>query len=128
MNGSSSIATLNQLTFESAESILLDQSTLPTLNYKLISGPFEKLKNTRLKMTNSLVMAQLNINSLRKKFNLLVEMQRNNVDIMLIFETETDFQFFTAQFPQKVIQFIGQIEMLTVESYSMSVRAYHQHY
>ena len=78
---------------------MLDQSTFSTLNYKLISGPFEKLKNTRLKMTNSLVMAQLNINSLRKKFNLLVEMQRNNVDIMLIFETETDFQFFTAQFP-----------------------------
>ena len=50
-------------------------------------------------MTNSLVMAQLNINSLRKKFNLLVEMQRNNLDIMLIFETETDFQFFTAQVP-----------------------------
>ena len=50
-------------------------------------------------MTNSLVMAQLNINSRRKKFNLLVEMQRNNLDIMLIFETETDFQFFTAQFP-----------------------------
>ena len=49
-------------------------------------------------MANRLVMAQLNINSLRNKFNLLVQMQRNNLDIMLIPETETDFQFFTAQF------------------------------
>ena len=70
-------------------------------------------------MANRLVMAQLNINSLRNKFNLLVQMQRKNLDIMLIPETETDFQFFTAQFPQKAIQFKGQIEMLTVESYSL---------
>ena len=64
-----------------------------------MSGLFEKLKNTRFNMANRLVMAQLNINSLRNKFNLLVQMQRNNLDIMLIPETETDFQFFTAQFP-----------------------------
>ena len=64
-----------------------------------MSGLFEKLKNTRFNMANRLVMAQLNINSLRNKFNLLVQMQRKNLDIMLIPETETDFQFFTAQFP-----------------------------
>ena len=45
---SNSIETLNELTFESEESILLDQSTLSTLNYQLISDPFGKLKNTRI--------------------------------------------------------------------------------
>ena len=39
-----SIQTLNEVTFESEESILLDQSSLPTLNYEPISDPFEKLK------------------------------------------------------------------------------------
>ena len=39
-----SIETLNEVTFESEESILLDQSSLPTLNYEPISDPFEKLK------------------------------------------------------------------------------------
>ena len=41
---SNSIETLNEVTFESEESILLDQSSLPTLNYEPISDPFEKLK------------------------------------------------------------------------------------
>ena len=45
---SNSIETLNELTFESEESILLDQSTLSTLNYQSISDPFGKLKNTRI--------------------------------------------------------------------------------
>ena len=43
-----SIETLNEVTFESEESILLDQSNLSTLNYESILDPFEKLKNTRL--------------------------------------------------------------------------------
>ena len=62
---SNSIETLNEVTFESEKSILLDQSTLSTLEYEPISDPFEKLKNTRLKNPNRLIIAQLHINSLR---------------------------------------------------------------
>ena len=68
---STSIKTLNEVIFESEESILLDQSTLSTLNYMSISDPFEKLKNTRLN-PNRLIIAHLNINSLRNKFDSLV--------------------------------------------------------
>ena len=57
---SNSIETLNEVTFESEESILLDQSTFSTLDYESISDPFEKLKNTRLKNPNKLIIAQLN--------------------------------------------------------------------
>ena len=49
---SNSTETLNEVIFESEESILLDQSTMSTLNYESISDPFEKLKNTRLKNPN----------------------------------------------------------------------------
>ena len=45
---SNSIETLNELTFESEELILLDQSPLSALNYQSISDPFGKLKNTRI--------------------------------------------------------------------------------
>ena len=45
---SNSITTLNEVAFEIEESFILNQSTLSTLNYKLISDPFEKLENTRL--------------------------------------------------------------------------------
>ena len=95
---SNSIETLNEVTFESEESILLDQSTLSTLDYEPISDPFEKLKNTRLKNPNRLIIAQLNINSLRHKFDSLVRMLHSNLDILLIFETKIDSSFPTAQF------------------------------
>ena len=48
MSVSNSIETLNEVTFESEDSFLLEQSKLSTLNYESISDPFEQLKNTRL--------------------------------------------------------------------------------
>ena len=45
---------LNEVSFESKESIFLDQSTLSTLNYESISDSFDKLENTRLKHSNRL--------------------------------------------------------------------------
>ena len=98
MSVTNSIETLNEVTFESEESILLDQSTFSTLDYEPISDPFEKLENTRLKNPHRLIMAQLNINSLRHKFDSLVRMLHSNLDILLISETKIDSTFPTAQF------------------------------
>ena len=95
---SNSIETVCWVTFESEESILLDQSALSTLDYEPISDPFEKLKNTRLKNPNRLIIAQLNINSLLNKFDSLVRMLHNNLDILLISETKIDSSFPTTQF------------------------------
>ena len=47
-NVSNSIETLNQVTFQCEKSILSDQSTLSTLNYKSISDSFQKLENIDL--------------------------------------------------------------------------------
>ena len=74
---SNSIANFNEETFESEESILLDQSTLPSLHYELFSDPFEKIKTTRLRNPNRLITAQLNVNSLRNKFDSLVRLTIN---------------------------------------------------
>ena len=71
---------------------------MSTLDYEPISDHFEKLKNTRLKNPNRLIIAQLNINSLRNKFDSLVQMLHNNLDILLISETKIDSSFPTAQF------------------------------
>ena len=98
---SNSIETLNEVTFESEESILLDQSTISILNYESISDPFEKLKNTRVKNSNRLIIAQLKINSLRNNIDSLVPMLHNNLDILLISETKIDSLFPTAQFQIK---------------------------
>ena len=71
---------------------------MSTLDYEPISDPFEKLNNTRLKNPNRLIIAQLNINSLRNKFDSLVRMLHNNLDILIISETKINSSFPTVQF------------------------------
>ena len=60
--------------------------------------PKEILKNLRLKNVNRLICAQLNINSLRTKFESLVNIINNNIDILMISETKLDPSFPTGQF------------------------------
>ena len=55
------------------------------------------LKNLRLENVNRLICAQLNINSIRNKFESLKEIVSTNVDI-LICETKLDLSFPRAQF------------------------------
>ena len=98
MRVSNCIEILSEVTFESEESILLDQRTLSTLNYDSISDSFEKFKNTRLKNPNRLKIAQLNMDSLHNKFDSLVRILHNNLDILLISETEINSSFRAAQF------------------------------
>ena len=51
------------------------------------------LKNVRLKNVNRLICAQLNINSIRNKFESLKEIVSTNVDILLICEATLDSPF-----------------------------------
>ena len=60
--------------------------------------PKEILKNLRLKKVNRLICAQLNINSLRNKFESLINIINNNIDILMISETKLDLSFPTGQF------------------------------
>ena len=56
------------------------------------------LKNLRLKNVNRLIFAQLKINTIRNKFNSLVNIVNNNIDILMILETKLDPSFSTGQF------------------------------
>ena len=56
------------------------------------------MENIRSKNPNILIIAQLNISSLRYKFDSLVEILHTNPDILLISETKIDSSFPTAQF------------------------------
>ena len=62
------------------------------------SDPKKILKNMRLKNVNRLICALLNINSLRNKFDLLINIINNNTDILMISETKLDPSFPTGQF------------------------------
>ena len=60
--------------------------------------PVKVLNNIRQNHFNRLVIAQLNINSLRNKFASLSTMIKDYVDLLLISETKIDSSFPTAQF------------------------------
>ena len=57
-----------------------------------------KLKEVRQKNSNRLIIGQLNINSIRNKFDSLNEIIKDNIDVLLISETKIDSSFPTAQF------------------------------
>ena len=57
-----------------------------------------KLKDIKLKNINRVIIIQLDINSLRNKFDFLKETVTGYVDIFLITESKLDNSFPTAQF------------------------------
>ena len=61
-------------------------------------NPKEIIKNLRLNNVNKLICAQLNINSIRNKFDSLVDIINNNSDILMISETKLGPSYPTGQF------------------------------
>ena len=59
---------------------------------------FKSLKDVRIKNLNRIVLAHLNINSPRNKFDLLTDQIKGNVDVLVISETKLDDSFPTGQF------------------------------
>ena len=59
------------------------------------------LKNLRLKNSNKVIVGHININSLRTKFELLTEMVRDEVDLLMISQRKLDSSFTNAQFYMK---------------------------
>ena len=56
------------------------------------------LENIRCKNINRLLFTQLNMNSLRNKFESLQHITNKNVDVLLISETKIDSSFPSVQF------------------------------
>ena len=59
---------------------------------------YNSLKELRVKNLNRVIVAHLNINSIRNKFDMLADLVSGKVDILLISETKIDGSFPTAQF------------------------------
>ena len=56
------------------------------------------IRELRVKNINKVIIVQLNINSLRNKFEFLLEIVNDNVDILLIVETKLDISYHMNQF------------------------------
>ena len=79
--------------------------------------PKEILENLRLKNVNRLICVQLDINSIRNKFDSLVNILNNNTDILMISETKLDLSFPSGQFHIHGFSEPCLIEMVTVVKY-----------
>ena len=77
-----------------------EYKSIPVLHEQM-SGDgdsFKSLKEVRLKNLNRIVLAHLSINSLRNKFDALVEQVSGNVDVLVLSETKVDKSFPEDQF------------------------------
>ena len=73
----------------------------PSKTHKLNLDPYSNIENIRSKNPNRLIIAQLNINYLRNKFDSLVQILHRNIYILFISETKINSSFPTAQFEIK---------------------------
>ena len=73
---------------------MIDKYKVEPMNMKGI----ESLKAIRKRNLNRIVVAHLNINSLRNKFDYLIEQITGNIDILMISETKLDSSFPMGQF------------------------------
>ena len=73
---------------------MIDEYKAEPMNMK----GFESLKAIRKRNLNRIVVAHLNINSLRNKFDYLIEQITGNIDILMISETKLDSSFPMGQF------------------------------
>ena len=78
------------------DSITMDDAN--TVTPKEIDDPFKYLKTLKLTNVNRIIIGQLNINSLRNKFDSLCSMVTGNLAILVITETKLDESFPSSQF------------------------------
>ena len=67
--------------------IMMDKS-LDLWSFDTNTNTFDSIKKYRLKNTNKVFLAHLNINSTRNKFTCLKELISANIDVLIIEETK----------------------------------------
>ena len=72
------------------------KSKLPSISVNSIS--VRNIRDVRKINLKRIILGHLNINSIRSKFNKLVDQIKGNVDIMVISETKLDAPFPNGQF------------------------------
>ena len=72
------------------------------MNLDTNKNAFDLIKEYRLKNTNKVILAHLNINSIRNKFSSLKELVSDNIDVLVIEETKLN-----ETFPEKAFMIPG---------------------
>ena len=88
----------NELTVYSGKTKPFEYPNSKSANDQSVSHNINELNNIRLKNVNNIIIAKININSIRNKFDLLSHYVCGNIDILIITETKLDKSFPSGQF------------------------------
>ena len=88
---------VGQISHDLSHPIFEDESSENFSDVEYIP-PYKILDNLRVKNMNRIIFAHLNINSIRNKFDMLSDLIRGKIDILLISETKLDETFPSSQF------------------------------
>ena len=78
--------------------IMCPNNYVAVLKHPSDCSSYTVLKDVRLKKYNKIIFAHLNINSIRNKFDMITDLIKGRIDILLISETKIDNTFPTSQF------------------------------
>ncbi len=78
--------------------VLTTQNSTPNTTSVICEPTYSSLNDLRCQNLNRIILAHLNINSIRNKFDVLGDMVSNNIDILFLSETKIDNSFPDAQF------------------------------
>ena len=87
-----------------------------TPEFPLVTGepnPYLVLSDYRAKHLNRIIIAHININSIRNKFDMLVDMINGKIDIILVSETKINDSFPSSQF--LISGYSAHLSSLTVQ-------------
>ena len=70
----------------------------PVTNMDTNTDCFEEMKTLRLKYPKNVIVGNININSIRNKFEHFSQMIRDKLDILIVAETKLDSSFPSSQF------------------------------
>ena len=86
---------LTESTYQDIDIGNLDDTFAENIDPNIV---FSALKSLRLKNPNKIIIAHLNINSISEKFDQLLFIIRDNIDILVVGETKLDLSFPSSQF------------------------------
>ena len=76
------------MTIYSSKTKFFEYPSNKSANDQLVSNNIDELKNICLKNDNNVIIAQININSIENKFELLSHYFSGNIDLLIITETK----------------------------------------
>ena len=128
----------NTTNLQSQKNLTYEFSTLHKVTTEE-EDAMSSLGSLKLRSVNRLIFGQININSIRNKFELLFSLILNNIDVLLISKTKIDNRFPVSQFCAPLIYelcicymlrniYLVELKLVCLKFKWLLVCSYNQHF